>query len=397
MLAKLALALCWVVPSCSTESALPAGASAEVVPRRATELASLQAEEPARPAAPEGERGTPASSGGALRLVPLAIDDPGIGTRAFTMLVPLGWKHAGGVLWQHQYSNLASAQMTVRDPASAAALELFPIIPACWDESGRAMLPPGQNYMGNVVARPPASAADYVRGYFVQLHRGKVRGVEIGTTKNLPDVAAAVAKNVQEQGVEKQVDSACVRLEYEEGGKRIAEDVYITLVLSRSVLVPGMVMWSLEHQYSFRAEKERIESLQPLLQAMVASMRIELAWYAGYVQVFQLWQQGQMQAIRDAGELSRQISRNNDAMIASLRSSFAERQRAQDRVSREFSESIRGVETYEHPFEQRPVELPSGYTDAWVNVRGEYLLSNTAGFDPNVGDTVEWRRMEAQR
>jgi len=27
-------------------------------------------------------------------------------------------------------------------------------------------------------------------------------------------------------------------------------------------------------------------------------------------------------------------------------------------------------------------------------LRGEYLLSNDAGFNPNVGDTTEWRRMD---
>lgn len=369
-------------------------ASSTQVAEAATRMQPVQAQE--RQEAPAPAELSPAATP-PLRLVPLAVDDPGIGTRAFTMLVPEGWKRTGGVVWQHQYSNLASAQMLVKDPRSAAALELFPVIPGCWDESGTALIAPGQNYMGNVVARPPAGAADYVRQYFVPGHRARKKGLSIGAATTLPDVAAAVSKSIAEPGVQKQVDSARVRLEYEEGGKRICEDVYVTLVISRSALMPAMALWSLEHQYSFRAEKERIDSLQPLLQTMIASVRMELEWFAGYSQVFQLWQQGQLQAIRNAGELSRRISSNNDAMIASLRSTYEERQRSQDRISRQFSEYVRGVQTYEHPFEQRPVELPSGYSEAWVNVRGEYLLSNTAGFDPNVGDTIEWRRMAAQR
>ncbi|MFU8858630.1 MAG: hypothetical protein ACNA8S_16700, partial [Deferrisomatales bacterium] len=40
------------------------------------------------------------------------------------------------------------------------------------------------------------------------------------------------------------------------------------------------------------------------------------------------------------------------------------------------------------------MELPGGYRDARVNRRGECRLSNQAGFDPNVGDTGEWRRTE---
>ncbi len=42
------------------------------------------------------------------------------------------------------------------------------------------------------------------------------------------------------------------------------------------------------------------------------------------------------------------------------------------------------------------MELPSGYNDAWVNAQGEYILSEQAGFDPNVGSTVEWKRMEVK-
>jgi hypothetical protein len=54
---------------------------------------------------------------------------------------------------------------------------------------------------------------------------------------------------------------------------------------------------------------------------------------------------------------------------------------------------VRGVDTYRDPFQEQAIQLPSGYRDAWVSARGEYLLSNQAGFDPNVGDTAEWRRM----
>jgi hypothetical protein len=55
--------------------------------------------------------------------------------------------------------------------------------------------------------------------------------------------------------------------------------------------------------------------------------------------------------------------------------------------------AFRGVDTFSQPFESRPIELPSGFPDAWVNSSGEYVLSNDAGFDPNLGSTLEWRRM----
>jgi hypothetical protein len=77
-----------------------------------------------------------------------------------------------------------------------------------------------------------------------------------------------------------------------------------------------------------------------------------------------------------------------------LTSRGGQRQASQDRISQSWSEHIRGVETYQTPFDGRPVQLPGGYSQAWVNARGEYLLTNQAGFNPNVGDTTEWRRMD---
>jgi hypothetical protein len=74
--------------------------------------------------------------------------------------------------------------------------------------------------------------------------------------------------------------------------------------------------------------------------------------------------------------------------------SYRQRSQSQDRISRSFSEYIRGVETYRNPYENRPIQLPSGYANAWVNRSGEYILSPQAGFDPNIGSNIEWRRLE---
>jgi hypothetical protein len=381
-------------PSAVLRSAVLACASMSIVACDAA-ANDASAEQAGKGAPPTASAASAKSSSTApLKLKKLEVHDPGIGCTAFTLLVPESWKYEGGVVWQHQYANVASGRFKVSDPKSAAALEVFPIIPACWDESTLGAGAQGQNYMGSLVYPPPRDPLGYVQQYFVPGYRASARNLKVGAQTLLPDVAREVHKSSQEPGVEKQVTAGKVRLEYEENGKPIAEDVYITLIVSRSPMVPTMTSWSLEHQYSLRAEKERLDSLAPLLHAMVSSMRLELAWYAGYGQVVQLWRQGQMQSIRDAGELSRRISANNDAILASMRSAWQTRQASQDRMSREFSESIRGVETYAQPYEEREIQLPSGYRDVWTNRAGEYVFSNDSGYDPNVGATNEWRRLE---
>jgi hypothetical protein len=91
---------------------------------------------------------------------------------------------------------------------------------------------------------------------------------------------------------------------------------------------------------------------------------------------------------------SRIISQANDQINDMRRQAFENRQAAQDRVNAKFSEYIRGIETYRHPFENRRVELPSGYSNVWTNRSGEYILSNSPSYNPNVGSNIEWQDMK---
>ena len=59
-----------------------------------------------------------------------------------------------------------------------------------------------------------------------------------------------------------------------------------------------------------------------------------------------------------------------------------------DRAADSYSQSIRGVDAYHDPTSGRAVELPGGYKQVWTNGLGEYLLSDEAGFDPNIGSTI---------
>jgi hypothetical protein len=102
------------------------------------------------------------------------------------------------------------------------------------------------------------------------------------------------------------------------------------------------------------------------------------------VKIQQQWIAAQQQGIANAGALSRAISRSNDQFNPALMQSWNNRQKAEDRASREFSEYICGSENYYDSVNDTQVELPDGYDHAWTNALGEYLLSNEAGFDPNM-------------
>ena len=104
-----------------------------------------------------------------------------------------------------------------------------------------------------------------------------------------------------------------------------------------------------------------------------------------------------MQSIAAAGALSKQIASVNDEISKSTSDAWRDQQATYDRVYGEISNQIRGVESYENPFEGHAVELPNDYSYAWVSSSGEYALTDSAGFNPNVGSTIEWRLLKTSR
>jgi hypothetical protein len=74
--------------------------------------------------------------------------------------------------------------------------------------------------------------------------------------------------------------------------------------------------------------------------------------------------------------------------------SYNQRQDTLDRLSTQFSQTIRGVDEYRDPFEGQGVELPGGYDHAWSNALGEYILTDDPSFDPKIGSNLNWEVME---
>jgi len=74
--------------------------------------------------------------------------------------------------------------------------------------------------------------------------------------------------------------------------------------------------------------------------------------------------------------------------------SYEERQKVYDRVPENFSQHIRGVDEDYDSVSERRVELPAGYHQAWTNALGEYIVSESADFNPTISSNQNWRKVE---
>lgn len=79
-------------------------------------------------------------------------------------------------------------------------------------------------------------------------------------------------------------------------------------------------------------------------------------------------------------------------MLANIDASYQQSQKAHDRINDSFSNYIRGVDRYSDG--ETPVRLPSGHSNAWVNNKGEYILTNTTGYDPFVNYGGNWKQLQ---
>lgn len=339
----------------------------------------------------QGGQPSPGSDFDGIRLHKVSIFDPAANGEAFTFLVPTGWDWSGDVVWRHDLSTLASATFSASDPNNARAVEVFPTVPFTWQEGGVPFFPVGTVYLGNQVQPPIFEPSQFVSQMVLPTFRSQFNP-QIIEWEELPDVSAEVARNVQEEGFNKVVRSGRVRVEYFLGETLVHEDFFVSLVFTQSPLTP-ITLWSPERLYSFRAEAGQLDDASSLMHTVVFSTQVNRRWLNEYLQVVDLWHRGQLQAIQSAGELSRYIAQVNDEILDITNETFERQQVVQDRLSREWSETIRGVDSYQDPFLEDSIELPSGFDDVWASANGEYILSNNALFDPNIGSNIDWERL----
>lgn len=338
------------------------------------------------------------SSGPVVRYRKASVQDHAdmIGGEAFSFLCPVDWKMEGGVVWRDHPAMPATVHLRIFNPKGLEQLESFPTLGFSWGgmltpESG---FPPGANYMGNEVRPPVQNAMQYLKEIIVPRYRARVGARVIGE-QELPEWARAVSQQAEQMpGVQHQSNAGKVRLAYNVKGRPVEEDLYCVL---QTVFLPAagnLYIQTGERVHGMRAAAGRLDESTRMMQTMVTSVRLNPRWFNQYQQVCRALHNMQMQRIRAAGQISRIISETNREISDSMYESWKRRQESEDRIAQKWTEAFRGVETYYDPIDHRPVELPSGYRNAWVNGHGEIILTDQEGFNPNVELEGSWKPME---
>jgi hypothetical protein len=327
-----------------------------------------------------------------MKFTKVGIRDPLVNdVEGAAMLIPAGWKLDGGFVWMFEYSMQANLIVRVSDPQTGAAVELLPSqqfnIPT--RDMGGLPAQPGSNWKGSVYLPPPRHPAELVQSYYAP-SLPHLQNARLVRADDLPQIAEQIKRSTP-GAADKQLRLTRLRYQFDVAGQGWEEDVYLILTLTPD---NGWQQMWWAGGYTMRAPAGMLDRLAPMLQASALSVRFSLDWTACLEHVRTIFRQGLWQELRDQQRLGEQLRQHREQLRQAYQQVWDERQAALDARNFAFRESLGGIETYRDPYESRNIELPVGYKDYWVNNKGEYLLSNDPSYNPSMGSTLEWKKMQ---
>lgn len=362
-----------------------------------------------------------ASAHAALRFVPYTVTDPAFGhMRVATLAVPQGWRVQSQVLWDFGSANYPSrTRLRAESPDGRMWIELLPFDVVYWLQPVMQPVRPGTRSFGAVYA-PNATIEQAMEHLIVQPARGRLPGFRIASRHPVDAQRMAAAwKLPQLRG-----EAAVMRVQYMVNGRQADEDIYGFYTAVRTIPYHGPQGASAEYHrmialpHAVGATDGLLPQVYPLLAVMVNSIEVDPAFQQHsaavgrhITQQFNAWLQRGYDNIAAAAQLSRSISANNDALLASMQQQRTQQQRADAQrraagartaggydANDEFSQYIRGTTRMQDPY-WGSSEQSSSYRYHWTDGQGNYRASNDSSFNPNVGagGGASWQRMESTR
>lgn len=352
---------------------------------------------------------------------------------AFSILLPKGWTHEGGVAWKglnECRGEMIVAKWGVRSPDGAISYSVLPN--HNWASASDMMMMQSlqmQAQQGGCEVGGPMDAASYLREVMAPR---ELRGATITEVKENVEVAREMERMaVQQKAAFEQwggqatlrPSAIIARLKWSDGTEGLALVSVLNVISVSQNMYTGEMQQLTNSNASERSilrfPAARRDEAERVLATIKSSLRTNPAWKQAVEGYFaQLRQQQdrmhhQRMAAIDAqtaantrahnqrmadiqAQGAANTARHNErmgAMDQQMRT-WEQQQSSQDRMHTQFVKAIREVETYNDGSNGR-VELTSGYNHAWSRGDGSYILSNSPNFDPSsVFQDQQWKEMQ---
>jgi hypothetical protein len=318
-----------------------------------------------------------------------------------TMLIPIDWQSQGATTW-----NLKDKCNTIQTSVHAAgpdgrAFEVFPAYNWSWadDPSFLRQMAVQQARLGSHACdvAPPMGAADYLKKNLGRIRPNATLAAIEPAPKLMQILQDRARQNEQaaaQYRLQKRIrpDVVRARLKYNLNGQSVEEWIIAATIIDGTAGVTGGYSYNcLATMVAERAPQGQLEASEKLFELINSTYRVDQAWQGRVTQNALAIQKIRAKGVQDRANI---VSKNAEDIRNIQREGYENQQKAQDQSATEYSQYLRGTETYRNPATGEKVDLDSKYGNAWVNNRGEYLLSDQAGFDPNTVFQESWTPMQ---
>ena len=355
---------------------------------------------------------------------------------AFSVLLPRGWKHEGGVEWkspQQCRGEMVSARWNVSSPDGAIRFQSLPL--HSWGYASDPMLLQSMNaqaQQGGCEVAPPRKAEEYLRQVMAprELQGATITEVRPNEPARLElqrmaDANRAALQQYGAQQVDFDIDAVIARLRWDDGTEGLAlvsvVNILTTLRNDFTGQLQRLSTSTASDRSWLRFAASRRNEAETFLTNLKSSYRTNPEWKSavdGYSarlrQQQDVLHHQRMQALSDQTVANRRAHEQRMADIQAAGAANTQRyeqrmagmdqnmrqweaqQSAQDRMHTSFVQTIREVETWAGS--DGKVELSSGYDQAWSRGDGTYILSNSPGFDPRtVLQDQQWTELKRSK
>ncbi len=335
---------------------------------------------------------------------------------AYSILLPTGWSHEGGIGWNNPGTACAGtfSQLKAASPDGRFEFRIYPEQVYGWNTDPELRAMQQGNNGNNCATREPMDAETYLREIFSkELDNPEIVKVETNNAviDQMRQMNDRVSAEMRQYGAG-QMDytqtaiNATVRWkDGREGLVTLGANTVATTVPNMYTGTSNQVFTtSITRRTLFKYPATEKETAGQQLSVIMSSIRTNNAW-ADAVNDF--WRKARQQShvvhvgkIRMMDEQTRRMGeqaiRNGQQRLNDMDNqmrSWEQRQSANDRMHTEFIKTIREVENFRD--ETGKYEMSAGYEKVWSRGDGNhFILSNNDSFDPaSVFQDQNWKEM----
>lgn len=312
---------------------------------------------------------------------------------AYTIMLPVDWRSQGGVVWGQNMACGSSGydmNFAAMSPDGRTGVQLIPSANWTWN-----------NFSGpqnNCIFAPIQSAQQYLE-FFVSQARPGARVIDFRPRADLAEPLKQMNSVMPMAGGEQRswVDAGEVLIGYSANGVDTRETVAAVVYVNHARMEGGVGMGQMEFlsgaamsAWSMRAPNGQLDfTFSELIRKSIVAAP---EWSQRIARHNAKISQTNLKGARDRSEI---IAQTNSEILDIQMQTWRSGNESSDRMQRESTEAIMGVETYNDPYYGGTVQLDHTYDNAWQLNDGSYVLTNDAMFEPYRDLGVDGQRLEA--